>query len=727
MGKTIIVSNRLPISIKRVDGKLEYSPSIGGLATGLASYTQSGSGLWIGWPGIPSEELSEKEKKEITKELRKHRCFPVFLSKTLLNDFYNGYSNDVLWPLLHTLPVEGKITPKTWQAYRDANKLFAEAVLAHSKPGSTIWVHDYQLFLVPELLRVQRPKDKIGFFLHIPFPQAKTLKTNTHAVKILRGVLGADLVGLHTASYVENFLQCCRELHIGVVGPKQVALSYRTVRVADFPMGIDYNKFSSATKSRAVSGEYQKLLWKYRGKKVILAIDRLDPTKGLVERLRAYQTLLKENPKLHKKVVFVMLAMPSRTEIPSYIRLRENVEKLVQNINATYGTRSWEPVEYMFQTMPFTEFSALYRRADIAFIAPIRDGMNLVAKEYLASKPKQDGILVLSETAGAAQELKDAIMVNPKKPRTLVKGLTDALTMPPSELKKRVKNMQKHLETNTVEKWADTFMDTLQKPIPVPLPTIATRLSGHALQTLKTDYRTSRQRLIALDYDGVLRHFARRPHEAKPDSRVLSLLKKLTDDPANNVIIISGRDRIDMTEWFGSFPLTLAAEHGALFRKRGQKKWIKTTYSDKEWRKKVDTLFRYFALETPGAFIEQKEWCIAWHYRGASPFYAQKNLVGIRRLLKPIATRYGLTIREGHKVLEVIPGDVSKGTIVREWLIHNHDFVLCIGDDQTDEVMFREVPPGSYSIKVGPGRTAAKYRLPTVSAVHTTLNQIIDG
>ncbi len=724
MGKTIIVSNRLPVSVKKVDGKLEYYPSVGGLATGLSSYTQSGSGLWIGWPGIPSEELTEKDRRDITRELRKHRCFPVFLDKALLNDFYNGYSNDVLWPLLHTLPVERTETDRLWKAYKNANALFADAVLHQSKPGNTIWVHDYQLLLVPELLRIQRPKDKIGFFLHIPFPEAKTIHTSKHAAKLLRGVLGADLVGLHTTNYTENFLSACRQLNIGVVGPKQVALSYRTVRVADFPMGIDYDKFSSATKGRSVSAEYQKLLWKYRGRKVILAIDRLDPTKGLAERLKAYQTLLKENPALHSKVTFVMLAMPSRTEIPAYIRLKAQVEKLVKTINKTYGNAHWEPVEYMFQTLPFAEFSALYRRADVAFIAPIRDGMNLVAKEYLASKPQQDGILVLSETAGAAQELKDAIMVNPRKPRTLVQGLTDALTMPPSELKRRVKNMQKHLKTHTVENWADTFMNTLQKPVAVPLPNIPSSLSGSSLQALLTDYRKARRRLVILDYDGVLQAFAQRPHEASPSPETLDLLRRLANDPTNTVIIISGRDRIDMTEWFGNLPITLAAEHGALFRRQGQKKWVKTTFSDKEWRKRVDALFRYFALETPGAFIEQKEWCIAWHYRGASPFYAQKNLVSIRRLLKPIATKYGLHIREGHKVLEVMPGDVSKGAIIREWLIHNHDFVLCIGDDQTDEVMFREVPPGSYSVKVGPGRTAAAYRLPSVSSVHKLLNQL---
>lgn len=511
-----------------------------------------------------------------------------------------------------------------------------------------------------------------------------------------------------------------------MVGLKQVSLSYRTVRVSDFPMGINYQKFSLGAKSPETILEHQKLLWKYRGKKVILTVDRLDPTKGLVERLKAYQTLLKETPHLREKVVFIMLATPSRTEIKAYQVLKERVERLVEDINTTYGTTRWTPVEYMYQTLQLEQIIPLYKRADIAFIAPIRDGMNLVAKEYLASKPKHDGILVLSETAGAAQELKDAILVNPKKPRTLVKGLTDALTMSPKDLKRRVKGMQKYLEVNTVEKWAETFMDTLQTPVPVRLPNIASRLAGSSLRHLLANYAQARRRLVILDYDGVLKQFARRPHEAKPDKTVTDLLSKLSDDPRNNVIIISGRDRIDMTEWFGTLPITLAAEHGALFRKNGQKKWTKTTYSDQEWRKKVNALFRYYALETPGSFIEQKEWCIAWHYRGASPFFAQKNLVGLKRLLKPIIARYGLQLREGHKVLEVIPGDVSKGTIVREWLIHNHDFVLCIGDDQTDEAMFKEVPPGSYSIKVGPGATAAAYRLPSVSAVHTLLHQLTD-
>ena len=560
--------------------------------------------------------------------------------------------------------------------------------------------------------------------MHIPFPTPKDLFQTPHAAELLRGTLGADLIGTHTTTYANNFLECCQQAALGVVGPRKVALPTRIVRVKDFPIGINYDKFAVATKAVEVKKEYTKLLWKYRGQKIILTIDRLDPTKGLVERLKAYSTLLKENPILHGKVTMVMQAMPSRTEIEVYKKLRENVDSIIEEINSTYGTKTWLPVEPIFSALPFAQYAAMYQRADVAFIAPIRDGMNLVAKEYLASRPRGDGVLVLSETAGAAEELKDAILVNPAKPHTMVRGLKDALTMKPEILKRRTKKMQRYLKSHTVDKWANNFISSLGAPAVQPIKHFTRSLTGAAEKSLVADYHQSKKRLILLDYDGTLQPIVRRPEDAKPSRKTLNALERLASDKRNEVVIISGRDKPTLTEWLGHLPITLVAEHGGFVKKPGWKKWHRMLGGQTNWKKDIIKLFDYYAAQTPGAVVEQKEQAVVWHYRNAAPFYAQKNLVSLKRLLKPIAKQERLRIKDGKKVLEIHHLDIDKGHALQEWLLADQDFLLIIGDDVTDEDMFAAAPKGAWTVKVGRIRSVASWRLPTPDAVHKLLRKL---
>jgi trehalose 6-phosphate synthase/phosphatase len=365
----------------------------------------------------------------------------------------------------------------------------------------------------------------------------------------------------------------------------------------------------------------------------------------------------------------------------------------------------------------------MYQRADVAFIAPFRDGMNLVAKEYLASQQGRDGVLVLSQTAGAAAELKEAIQVDPTKPKTLVHGLRQALTLPKTELRQRASIMRRHLRHFTVQHWADSFMNDLQQPRIITLPRSHT-LNDAQQQKLIGAYHGARRRLLLLDYDGVLRAFERTPAAASPSRELIGSLRRLARTTGNDVVIVSGRGKADLDKWFGTLPLALAAEHGALFRRKGGKNWHKTTSSNPGWRHPINILLKYYADKTPGAFIEQKEWATVWHYRTASPYQAQKHLVALRRVLKPIAKEYGLQVLEGHKVLEVRPIDVHKGRVVQEWLTNDYDFVLAIGDDTTDEDMFVTLSPGTYTVKVGRGPTLARFRLKDVPAVLRLLNAL---
>lgn len=721
----IIVSNRLPVSVKKVDGSLEFYPSIGGLATGLSSYAMNKRNKWIGWPGIANEDLTDNEKHQITKELKKHNCYPVFLSKKQLESYYNGFSNSVLWPLLHELkPAKGAVEDESyWRSYRQVNQQFAEVVLALSNRGSTIWVHDYQLLLLPAMLRAQRPKDKIGFFLHIPFPGPKTFERVPHNKQLLAGLVGSDLLGFHTPGYVQNFLSCCQALDVGAVESEKLLLPDRVVRVTDFPMGIDYSKFARATKQRAVKRSVLKLRSKYRGKRVILTVDRLDPTKGLVERLKAYQSLLRQYPKLHRKVVMVMIAVPSRTEIEEYKSLTRRMEKLVREVNEEFGTTRWQPVDYHYTSMPFQELSAYYQIADVAFIAPIKDGMNLVAKEYLASRGKQHGVLVLSETAGAAEELKDAVLVDPSKHTSLVEGLTQALSLPKRELKERMAAMQNRISEFTVYEWAGSFMDNL-KAVPNAKRTPTRTLTPQRQDELRDMYKRAVKRLLLLDYDGVLVPLRGNPYAAEPDRRMLETLKTIASQPNTDIVVVSGRGKIDLSEWLGELPVTLVAEHGAFTKKVGAKRWQNVRDFDTSWREVVLPILQIYTEKTPGAAIETKDAAIVWHYRQASPYYAQKHLVILKRLLARYAKRYDLVIQQGNMILEIRSRGATKGHVAETWLKTNPSFVLAAGDDYTDEDMFETLPAWAYTIKIGRGRTAAHLRLQKPSEFQSLLEKL---
>ncbi|HSX45783.1 MAG TPA: bifunctional alpha,alpha-trehalose-phosphate synthase (UDP-forming)/trehalose-phosphatase [Candidatus Saccharimonadia bacterium] len=731
MPQVIIVSNRLPVSVAKENGKLRFYPSTGGLATGLSSYVNNRKSTWIGWPGVASDELTADDRQAIVTELAKHNCTPVFLSKKQIDDFYNGYSNQVLWPLFHNLR-RGEVSTATrkrfWQAYRAVNQKFAEATLNLSERGSHIWVHDYQLMLVPEMIRDARPDVILGFFLHIPWPTAKSLSRLPEYKKLVGGILGADVAGFHTQGYVANFLDSAQAAGFSQTDHSEVVVGERSVRVSDFPMGIDYKKYATATKSRTVQDAVRRYREKYKKRKVIVSVDRLDPSKGLAERLKAYASLLEEYPKLQGKVVFAMIVAPSRMEVPAYKRLDKRLLALVDEINRNYGRPDWQPVDYMNVAQPFEEVTALFQVADVAFITPLKDGMNLAAKEFVASSRRRGGVLILSETAGAAEELQDALLVNPAKPETMVAALHRGLTMRRRELRRRLRRMQQQLSTNTVQEWAKGFVDTLNRPVPGTVSLTRT-VKDKLRHQLVNDYRQAEKRLLMLDYDGSLVPFSEDYREANPPQSLLDLLERLSVEADNDVVLISGRSADDLQKWFGQLPLSLVAEHGASYRKADGKAWQTIEKVDTRWKRAIQPIFEKYTELTPGAHIEVKPHSLVWHYRAASPYYASKHAVTIKRLVKPMLKSYGLELLQGNKALEVKNSRIGKGVAAQRWLNHKYDFVLAIGDDATDEDLFSVIPASSaaiktYSIKVGRGRTLADYRVPSSKEVNSLLRKL---
>ncbi len=715
MPQILIVSNRLPVTVKKVAGVLTFESSVGGMASGLASYVANRRYKWIGWPGIASNELTETDKKQIIKVLAKRNCVPVFLTKRQLDNFYNGYSNSLLWPLFHDLPM-AQSEDRWWQAYKAVNDAFREAVLRAATTSSSVWVQDYQLLLLPELLKLEQPKLQVGFFLHIPFPEARALTKLPTADRLLRGVLGADLIGFHTKGYVANFVKAVEAYDLGLSVDDQLVLPARTVRVTEFPMGIDYEKFKLARKSPAVKTAVKSLQRKYKGLKIIAGVDRLDITKGFVERLTAYRDFLRQHRREIGKVVFVLVGAPSRGEIAAYQKLSSKVDALVGAINQEFGTPDWQPIDYNNQGLSFEQVTALYQIADVAFVAPLRDGMNLVAKEYIASK-KKHGVLILSDTAGAAHELQDALLVSHKKPATLVTALDQALHMRRREMKSRFGRMQRHLASHTVHTWASDFMTTLQKPVP-GTPQLLTRSLTPKLQaTIHARYLQADKRLLLLDYDGALVPFSANYTDTATPKAVLQTLRKLTADPANSVVIISGRSADDLDSRFGNLALHLVAEHGAMIKTAGQSRWQTLAHAEGRWKKQLLVVLRTYASLTPLARVEEKPHSLVWHYRQSPPYYAQKNVLILKRTVKPLLKSFGLALFQGNKNLEIRDPNINKGSAIEKWLSKDNQFVLAIGNDYSDEAMFAAVPLGSYSVKVRAGRTAAHYRLSDDKAV----------
>lgn len=718
--QVIIVSNRLPVSVKKVDGNLVFSPSVGGLATGLSSYVSGKNNTWIGWPGIASDELTKKDRAEIITELAKHHCSPVFLTQKQIDNFYNGYSNTVLWPLFHELRAQdrpGERRERWYRTYREVNRLFAETVEVAAQDGAYVWVHDYQLLLVPSMLRDMDIAATLGFFLHIPFPRLQKFMALPDARKIIKGMLGADLIGFHTVEYGQNFLQAAEQSGYESRA-HSVRLQERAVRVANFPMGIDYDKYASSGRSNVVKRATKQYQQQYKGKKVIVAVDRLDPSKGLLERLDAYGEFLERYPQQRRKVVFAMVASPSRTDIPAYKRLARRMEATVSEINATYGDDEWTPIDYINYTLPFEHVTALFQVADVAFIAPLRDGMNLAAKEFVASTHK-NSVLILSETAGASQELHDALIVDPRRPETVVAALYDSLTMKRPELRGRLRRMKQHLKVHTVHAWAKDFVGTLNKPLAMPQsPVGVNRLEP---ETVTKDYAAAKKRLLLLDYDGTLVPFHDNPAKVKPSKALLKTLDSLTRDPSTDVVIVSGRSIGDLMERFGKLPVNLIAEHGASSRRAGQSSWRTQGNASAKWQNALVPILERYAALTPSAHVEVKAYSLVWHYRSSPPYYAHKYLTIIKRTLRHFLKENGLVIQKGNKVLEIKDPTITKGTAVRPWLNERYDFVLVAGDDMTDEDMFKEVPDASYSVKVGRGPTAARYRVTSCEDIQALL------
>ncbi|HEX5398685.1 MAG TPA: bifunctional alpha,alpha-trehalose-phosphate synthase (UDP-forming)/trehalose-phosphatase, partial [Verrucomicrobiae bacterium] len=606
--RLVVVSNRLPFTVSFHEGTPQFKPSAGGLTTGLWSYLDRSTldgverpdFLWMGWPGTtvpPEHEAAIRAYGE-----QQFKSSPVFLPEESMDRFYLGFCNKTVWPLFHYFPMLTHYEEENWAEYRNINRHFGEAVVAALRPDDILWVHDYHLMLLPKLVREKFPEMPIGFFLHIPFPSWEIFRMlpRTWREEIIEGLLGASLIGFHTHDYVRDFLTSVLRTSGYEHQLGNLMLRDRVVQVETLPMGVEFDRFEQAARSQETELQVEELLEKCIGQKVIFSVDRLDYTKGLINRLRGYELFLKNNPQWHGKVVFIISVAPSRIGVDSYQAMKLELEQTVGRIVGDYGNVHWTPLVYQFRLLTFEEIVPLYRLCDVALITPLRDGMNLVAKEFMASRPDQTGVLILSEMAGAAKEMGEALIINPFHREDFARALEQALAMPVEEQVRRNKLMQERLRRYDVTRWADDFVQALVSTQKTEAASRARLLTGKAYTGMVQQYRAAARRVLMLDYDGTLVPFTSEPKFAQPDAELIDTLTALGSDPNNEVTIISGRPRRTLEEWFGKLPISLIAEHGVWLRSKGED-WRMLRQMTLDWKERVRPILQLYVDRLPGA------------------------------------------------------------------------------------------------------------------------------
>ncbi len=734
MQRLIIVSNRLPVKIEKDEmGKFIVIPSSGGLATGMKSVYKNFDSLWFGWSGMHYDEMPSEANNKIDELLKKEGCVAVPLDKQHLDSYYYGFSNKTLWPLFHYFTQYAEYDEEHWEAYKTVNRIFADHLRKYLRQDDKIWIHDYHLFLLPQMIRDYMPAADIGFFLHIPFPSYEVFRLLPWREEILRGMLGADLIGFHTYDYERHFMSSVRR-QLGFENTyNRIRLKDRVMKVDAFPMGIDFMKFNEEAKKvfsgRTTKSQLLKHIQNFcdeeSGKKMILSMDRLDYSKGIYNRLLAFEKFLEQHPDQHEKVAMFMLAVPSRTSVDHYQRLKSEIDETVGRINSKFGTVKWMPIWYLFRSMPFEQLIELYACADVALITPVRDGMNLIAKEYIACRVNEKGTLILSEMAGASKELGEALIVNPNDIQEIANAINRAIHMKPEEQKKANRAMIQRLSRYNVEHWAQDFMDSWSNIKQHQFDQRTREVNALITEGISRRYKKARSRLLLLDYDGTLVPFESDPDDAVITEDSLNLLKAIKSNEKNDVYVVSGRNKDFIDRMFKNSGLGLVAEHGIWIKPPG-KKWKRTMKPDVSWKEDIRNILQLYTDRTPGSFIEDKHFSLTWHFRRADPDLGNKRSWELNDELRDLVSNQHLEVMEGKKVIEIKQQGINKGIAVSKIVEgKRYDFIFAIGDDFTDEYMFRQVGKEGITVKIGLEQTSADYYIDNHEKVMSFLRKMI--
>ncbi|KAG2313587.1 hypothetical protein Bca52824_025144 [Brassica carinata] len=710
--RLLVVANRLPVSaVRRGEDSWSLEISAGGLVSALLGVKEF-EARWIGWAGVNVPD--EVGQKALTKALAEKRCIPVFLDEEIVHQYYNGYCNNILWPLFHYLglPQEDRLaTTRSFQsqfaAYKKANQMFADVVNEHYEEGDVVWCHDYHLMFLPKCLKEYNSKMKVGWFLHTPFPSSEIHRTLPSRSELLRSVLAADLVGFHTYDYARHFVSACTRI-LGIEGtPEGVEDQGKLTRVAAFPIGIDSERFIRALEVPDVIQHMKELKERFAGRKVMLGVDRLDMIKGIPQKILAFEKFLEENANWRDKVVLLQIAVPTRTDVPEYQKLTSQVHEIVGRINGRFGTLTAVPIHHLDRSLDFYALCALYAVTDVALVTSLRDGMNLVSYEFVACQESKKGVLILSEFAGAAQSLgAGAILVNPWNITEVAASIGQALNMSPEEREKRHRHNFHHVKTHTAQEWAETFVSELNDTV----IEAQLRISKVPPELPQDDairrYSKSNNRLLILGFNATLTepvdNQGRRGDQIKEmdlnlHPEIKGPLKALCSDPSTTIIVLSGSSRSVLDKNFGEYDMWLAAENG-MFLRLTNGDWMTTMpeHLNMEWVDSVKHVFKYFTERTPRSHFETRDTYLygTTNTQTNSSFHADIEFgrLQARDLLQHLWTgpisNASVDVVQGSRSVEVRAVGVTKGAAIDRILgeiVHSKsmttpiDYVLCIG------------------------------------------------
>ncbi len=708
-----MASNRLPFTYQRAAGKLDRRPSPGGLVSALEPALTKQGGVWIGWPGI---ELRKGER--LADDDLDYGLAPVRLTENDVQRYYHGFSNRTLWPLFHSLPDVTQFERRDWQVYADVNHRFADAVAKNAPESSLVWIHDYHLMLVPELVRRERPELRSAFFLHIPFPPYDVFRLCPWDRQLLRGVLACDLVGFHVPGYALNFLDCCeRRLGLRVDRDKMVVEhGDRTIQVGDYPIGVEFGAFEATAMNQPSAPLGQE--------RVVLGVDRLDYTKGIPERIRAFERLLELHPDHREKVVLLQLAVPSRSQVAEYRELKREIDELVGQVNGRFATAGWSPIRYLYRSVPRERLCALYRDAHAALVTPLRDGMNLVAKEYVACQVEDPGVLILSRMAGAAETMREALQVNPFDLDETASAIHRALSMEEDERASRMASLRRRERRDDLDSWTSTFLTAAEAHHAELQPLTAAEIEGWLRPFIK-QYPLC----LFLDYDGTLTPLVDHPSKAKLGRPMRRALEACAERDDTDVSIVSGRALGDVRKQVGDDRLIYAGNHGLEIEGPGIEHF---SHEDLvHYAGRADALAEELdAVASFGAWTEAKGPTLTFHYR-AVPRSKRRAMID---KVRTIMTSAGYQARDAHEAVEARPPiGWDKGRAVLHVLRDRygpawseHVRVIYVGDDLTDEDAFRFLAGLSLTFRVGSADTptAATHRLANTTAVQALLEWI---
>jgi trehalose 6-phosphate synthase/phosphatase len=728
--RLVVVSNRLPLTMRKVNGRWTSERSSGGLVSAMNPLLRRNPGIWIGWSGDSGEDRVEERQAVLQHWARTERCFAIELGADVAKGFYEGYANQTLWPVFHSFPSQLRFEARGWESYVEANRLFCRAVAERYQPGDLVWVHDYHLMLLPQMLRAALPDAAIGFFLHIPFPSAEIFPILPRREELLQGLLGADLVAFQTHGHLQQF----RSALLRVLGLNsrvtEVAVGGRTAHLEAFPIGIAPEEYTTLlAEDETTAKHYAEWVGRYRGRKVILAVDRLDYTKGVPERLRAYARLLRSSPELTEKVILIQIAVPTREGIHTYQDLRIEVNQLVGEINGKLGTPNWTPLVYINRSIERRELVALYRLADVCWVGSLRDGMNLIAKEYVACKGDGDGVLILSEFAGAAAEMGEALLINPFDEDRTAEVVVRALALDEEERRARMRALYRRIIRNDVFHWGKRFLEALQEAVAARRRHVDTQPKRLVTTEIHKAYTRASRRLLILDYDGTLVPHADFPQQAAPPLALVRLLEALASDPHNTAALMSGRRAEDLDRWFGAIEdMWLVAEHGAELKPAHSSSWEPLrSHISTDWKSTVTPILEHFIDRTPGSFLEEKKYALVWHYRMSEPEFGEWLANELVSMLEAMLAETELRALHGNKIVEVMPAWANKGEAFERLLAAQPqpDFLFAAGDDRTDEDLFERIQGSGWTLHVGPGSTRAAFMAPDFQSVRELLESFV--